>query len=213
MHRVISKRDAPPIRRPGRRIKRMLDITLVLLTAPVLAPLIGLCALAVLLESGRPIFFMQNRTGVGGRRFRMYKFRTMVPNAEQLKHELSHLNELTWPDFKMSNDPRVTRVGRFLRRSSLDELPQLINVLKGDMSLVGPRPTSFAADTYDLWQTERLEVTPGVTGLWQVSGRSDVDFDERARLDIEYIEKQSMLYDLQILLRTITAIFTKRGAY
>ncbi|QEG41903.1 sugar transferase [Roseimaritima ulvae] len=213
MHRVISKRTAPPIRRPGRRIKRVLDITLVLLTAPVLAPLIGLCALAVLLESGRPIFFLQNRTGVGGRRFRMYKFRTMVPNAEQMKHELAHLNELTWPDFKMSNDPRVTRVGRFLRRSSLDELPQLINVLKGDMSLVGPRPTSFAADTYDLWHTERLEVTPGVTGLWQVSGRSDVDFDERARLDIEYIEKQSMLYDLQILLKTFAAIFTKRGAY
>lgn len=213
MHRVIQRRSAPPIRRPGRRTKRLLDITLVLIAMPVLIPVMGLCALAVLLESGRPVFFFQNRTGVGGRRFRMFKFRTMVPNAEQLKQELADFNELTWPDFKMTNDPRVTRVGRFLRRSSLDELPQLINVLIGDMSLVGPRPTSFAADTYDLWHTERLEVTPGVTGLWQISGRSDVDFDERARLDIEYIEKQSMLYDLQILARTVTAIFTKRGAY
>ncbi len=213
MHRVIQKRNTPPIRRPGRRLKRLLDITLVLIAMPVLLPVMGLCALAVLLESGRPIFFFQNRTGVGGRRFKMFKFRTMVPNAEQLKHELADLNELTWPDFKMTNDPRVTKVGRFLRRSSLDELPQLINVLIGDMSLVGPRPTSFAAETYDLWQTERLEVTPGVTGLWQISGRSDVDFDERARLDIEYIENQSMLYDLQILVRTVTAIFTKRGAY
>ena len=114
-----------------------------------------LCAVAILVESGRPVFFLQNRTGIGGRRFKMFKFRTMVPNAEELKKDLADLNELTWPDFKISNDPRVTKIGRFLRRSSLDELPQLINVLTGDMSLVGPRPTSFAAETYDLW-SDRL---------------------------------------------------------
>ncbi|WP_153558898.1 sugar transferase [Roseimaritima sediminicola] len=213
MFRVIPGRNPPPIRRPSRRIKRGLDVLLIVLAAPLVLPLLGLCAVAILIETGRPVFFFQDRTGVGGRRFRMFKFRTMVPNAEQMKHELAHLNELTWPDFKISDDPRVTRVGRFLRRSSLDELPQLINVLKGDMSLVGPRPTSFAAETYQLWHTERLEVTPGVTGLWQISGRSDVDFDDRARLDIEYIENQSLLYDLSILLRTVTAIVSKRGAY
>ncbi len=143
----------------------------------------------------------------------MYKFRTMVSDAEKLKQNYADLNELSWPDFKISDDPRVTRVGRFLRKTSLDELPQIINVLKGDMSLVGPRPTSFDASTYDLWHTERLEVLPGITGLWQVNGRSDVDFDERARLDIEYIEKQSVWLDLWILYRTIFVIFNQRGAY
>ncbi|EMI16423.1 undecaprenyl-phosphate galactose phosphotransferase [Rhodopirellula maiorica SM1] len=186
---------------------------MVLMAAPIILPVFMLCAVAILIESGRPVFFLQNRTGIGGRRFKMFKFRTMVPNAEELKKDLADMNELTWPDFKISDDPRVTKIGRFLRRSSLDELPQLINVLTGDMSLVGPRPTSFAADTYDLWHTERLEVTPGVTGLWQVSGRSDVDFDERARMDIEYIENQSFVYDARILAKTVTAIFSKRGAY
>jgi len=137
----------------------------------------------------------------------------MVNNAEQLKKNLGHMNELTWPDFKISNDPRITRVGSFLRRTSLDELPQLINVLKGNMSLVGPRPTSFVAESYDLWQTERLEVMPGITGLWQISGRSDVDFDERSRLDIKYLENQSFFYDIRILLLTVAAIMSKRGAY
>jgi lipopolysaccharide/colanic/teichoic acid biosynthesis glycosyltransferase len=137
----------------------------------------------------------------------------MLVNAEQIKQELEHLNELTFPDFKISNDPRMTRVGRLLRKTSLDELPQIFNVLKGDMSLVGPRPTSFAAQTYSLWQTERLEVLPGITGLWQVNGRSDLDFDERARLDIQYIESRSYWLDVLILLRTPLAVFVGRGAY
>ena len=136
-----------------------------------------------------------------------------VKSMQTLKQNYADLNELSWPDFKISDDPRVTRVGRFLRKTSLDELPQIINVLKGEMSLVGPRPTSFDASTYDLWHTERLEVLPGITGLWQVNGRSDVDFDERARLDIEYIEKQNAWLDLWILYRTIFVIFNQRGAY
>ena len=139
------------------------------------------------------------RTGQGGIRFRMFKFRTMFTNAEDLKEDYLHLNQLTWPDFKISDDPRVTRVGHLLRKTSLDELPQLLNVLKGDMSLVGPRPTSFDASTYDLWHTERLEVMPGITGLWQISGRGDVDFDERLRMDVEYIERQSIWLDLWII--------------
>ena len=143
----------------------------------------------------------------------MYKFRTMLVNAEELKAKYAHLNELTWPDFKITNDPRVTSVGRWLRKTSLDELPQILNVLKGEMSLVGPRPTSFAASTYALWHTERLEVLPGITGLWQINGRSDVDFEERLKLDVEYIERQSLRLDLWILLRTALVVFAQRGAY
>jgi lipopolysaccharide/colanic/teichoic acid biosynthesis glycosyltransferase len=137
----------------------------------------------------------------------------MLTNAEELKLAYAHLNELTWPDFKITNDPRVTRVGKILRKTSLDELPQVLNVLKGDMSLVGPRPTSFAPDTYRLWHTERLEVVPGITGLWQVHGRSNLDFDDRLKLDIAYIERQSLWMDIQILVRTIGQVFVGDGAY
>ncbi len=143
----------------------------------------------------------------------MFKFRTMLKNAEQLKEAYAHLNELPPPDFKITDDPRITRVGRFLRRTSLDELPQVFNVLSGDMSLVGPRPTSFDVSTYQLWHTERLEVRPGITGLWQISGRSDVDFDQRLALDIEYIERRSLGLDLWILWRTVGAVVKQRGAY
>ena len=153
------------------------------------------------------------RTGKGGRRFRMLKFRTMVPNAEVLKKELAHLNELQWPDFKITNDPRITRVGRILRKTSLDELPQLINVIRGEMSLVGPRPTSFAADTYDLWHTERLDVKPGLTGLWQIIGRGEMEFDERVRLDIEYIQRRCLRLDMQILAMTVLAVVQQRGRH
>jgi lipopolysaccharide/colanic/teichoic acid biosynthesis glycosyltransferase len=200
--------------RPTYRLaKRMLDIALCLMAMPFLLPVIGLCALLIWIEDPGPIFFTQLRTGKGGARFKIFKMRTMVKNAEQLKQKYAHLNELTWPDFKITDDPRVTRIGKILRKTSLDELPQIFNVLKGDMSLVGPRPTSFDVSTYSLWHTERLEVLPGLTGLWQVSGRSNLDFDDRLRLDIEYIERQSLWLDLQILVRTVTAIFTQRGAY
>lgn len=194
-------------------IKRCFDITICLALMPVVLPVLVGCALAVRLDSPGPIFFCQQRTGKRGRRFQMFKFRTMVQNAEELKKELAHLNQLTWPDFKMDNDPRITRVGAFLRKTSLDELPQILNVLKGDMSLVGPRPTSFSASTYDLWHTERLEVLPGITGIWQVSGRSDVDFNERVRMDCEYIRRQSFWLDLHILYQTLAAVVTRRGAY
>ena len=142
----------------------------------------------------------------------MYKFRSMVPNAEELKKELAHLNELKWPDFKITDDPRVTRIGNILRKTSLDELPQLINVLKGEMSLVGPRPTSFAPDTYDLWQTVRLDVVPGLTGLWQIIGRAETEFYERLRLDIMYIKHRTLWLDIQILFRTVLAVIAQRGA-
>jgi len=194
--------------------KRIMDLTLVLLAIPFILPVLLLIAFLIKLESPNgPVIFVQNRTGKDGKRFKMYKFRSMMPNAEELKKELAHLNELKWPDFKVTNDPRVTRVGHILRITSLDELPQLLNVLKGDMSLVGPRPTSFAPETYDLWQTERLEVMPGITGLWQILGRGETEFYERLRLDIAYIRHRSLWLDVQILFRTILVVISRRGAY
>ena len=192
--------------------KRFTDLCLGGFIFIAMLPVFALCIIAIKLGSKGPVFFLQVRTGKGGRRFKMYKFRTMVVNAIELKEKYLHLNTLTYPDFKVPNDPRITRVGKFLRRTSLDELPQLLNVLKGEMSLVGPRPTSFCSSTYDLWQTERLGVTPGITGLWQVSGRANIDFDDRNRLDIEYIKNQSFWYDIKILFKTFSCVFKRDGA-
>jgi len=194
--------------------KRAMDLILVLITLPLWLPLNAAIALIIWLTSpGAPVVFKQLRTGKGGRRFNMYKFRTMVPNAEELKSQYAYLNELQWPDFKITNDPRITSVGRFLRRTSLDEMPQLFNVLIGDMSLVGPRPTSFGAETYKLWHTERLDVPPGLTGLWQIVGRAQVEFDDRLRLDIAYIEHRCLWLDINILMRTALAVFSQKGAH
>jgi len=195
-------------------LKRGMDILLVTFASPVWVPMFCVIALLIWISApGAPVMFSQLRTGEGGKRFPMYKFRTMVPNAEKLKAEYAHLNELKWPDFKITNDPRVTLVGRILRKTSLDELPQLLNVLRKDMSLVGPRPTSFGAETYQLWHTERLDVIPGITGLWQIEGRGRLEFDQRLRLDIAYIERASLWLDTLILFRTITAVFKQRGAH
>jgi lipopolysaccharide/colanic/teichoic acid biosynthesis glycosyltransferase len=200
--------------RTYRYAKRALDLFVCLAAMPVLLPVLALTALLIKLESpGGPVVFSQYRTGKHGRRFKIYKFRTMVPNAEALKKELAHLNELKWPDFKITNDPRITRVGRVLRKTSLDELPQIWNVLRGEMSLVGPRPTSFEASTYKLWQTERLDVVPGLTGLWQVCGRAQTEFDQRLRLDIDYIENRCLLLDIELLFRTVAVVFNGRGAH
>lgn len=194
--------------------KRIMDLFLVIVTLPLWLPLNGIIALIIHLTSpGAPVVFRQLRTGKGGRRFYMYKFRTMVPNAEELKAKYAHLNELQWPDFKITNDPRITRIGKFLRKTSLDEIPQLFNVLKGEMSLVGPRPTSFGAETYKLWHTSRLDVMPGLTGLWQIIGRAQLEFDDRLRLDIAYIERASLWLDINILFRTVVAVFQSRGAH
>ena len=192
-------------------LKRAIDVGLCLLFAPVILPVMALCALAVRLDSRGPVLFRQQRTGRHGRRFPMYKFRTMLRNAEELKAQLAHLNVLPPPDFKIPNDPRITSVGRFLRKTSLDELPQILNVVRGDMSLVGPRPTSFASSTYSLWHTERLEVPPGITGLWQVHGRNSTTFDERLRLDIDYIRNMSLGLDFKILMRTVVAVVRRSG--
>ena len=193
--------------------KRAFDLAVCVLLLPVVLPVLLLCALVIFLDSPTgPVHIAQTRTGKDGVRFRMVKFRTMVPNAEALKPALAHLNERPWPDFKITDDPRITRVGRVLRQTSLDELPQLINVVKGEMSLVGPRPTSFEPSTYSFWHTYRLEVTPGVTGLWQVKGRNETNFDERLRLDIEYIRRRSFVLDLKILLQTVPTVLRRSGA-
>jgi lipopolysaccharide/colanic/teichoic acid biosynthesis glycosyltransferase len=195
-----------------RSLKRSMDLAIGVMVLPPVLLMIGLCAIAIKIDSPGPAFFGQMRTGKGGRRFKMYKLRTMVRNADEMKTKLSHLNTLSYPDFKIVNDPRITRAGRFLRKTSLDELPQIFNVLRGDMSLVGPRPTSFSAAKYSLWHTARLETKPGITGLWQISGRNELDFDDRLRLDIAYLRHQSIWLDLKILFRTIGAVFSGRGA-
>ena len=193
--------------------KRLFDLSISLICLPLVAPFMIVVSAFIWFSDPGPIFFTQWRTGLGGRRFCMYKFRTMVTNAEKLKQELMHLNELQLPDFKIKDDPRLTAIGRFLRKTSLDEFPQIFNVIRGEMSLVGPRPTSFDVRTYALTHTERLEVIPGITGLWQISGRSDIDFDDRVRLDVAYIENRSFWFDLKILVKTIVALSHQRGAY
>jgi lipopolysaccharide/colanic/teichoic acid biosynthesis glycosyltransferase len=192
--------------------KRVFDLAVSLLLMPFVVIVLALCALAIWLDSPGPILLKQERTGLHGRRFRMLKLRTMVRDAEALKASLAPLNILPPPDFKIIDDPRITRAGRLLRRTSLDELPQILNVIRGDMSLVGPRPTSFAATTYDIWHTERLEIKPGITGLWQVKGRNRMSFDDRLRLDIRYVRHRSILLDMKILASTIRAVVTGSGA-
>lgn len=194
--------------------KRMLDVTLAACLLILLAPALALIAFAVALDSPGPVLFRQTRCGKNGRTFTFLKFRSMVANAEAQRSGLEALNESDGPIFKIRNDPRVTRVGRVLRQSSLDELPQLWNVLRGDMSLVGPRPPlPNEVARYEPWQHKRLLVRPGITGLWQVSGRSDVGFREMVRLDLEYIERWSLWFDFHILLRTILAVIGAEGAY
>lgn len=196
------------------RTKRCSSAVFGLLLLAALAPLMLLVALLIKLSSRGPVFFVQQRTGLYGRRFGMVKFRTMVVNAEALKDSLRHLNKHgpDSVDFKIDRDPRITAIGRWLRRTSLDELPNLFNVVRGDMRLVGPRPTSFRADTYRDHHLRRLGVYPGITGLWQVSGRSDVDFDGRVELDVAYIAQQSPWLDLKILLKTPLKVLTGHGA-
>ncbi len=194
--------------------KRLMDISIVILSMPFWLPLMALATLGVLITSGTPIFFVQLRTGKGGKRFKMYKFRTMVKNAAELAREFASVDKdgsLKAP-LKLKNDPRITPVGKILRKTSLDELPQVINVLLGDMSLVGPRPTSWSLTSYKLWHTERLDVLPGITGLWQISDRGNEDFDEWLRWDIRYIERRSMWFDIMILFRTFTNILKQPGA-
>lgn len=198
-----------------RAVKRLIDILASALGLTLLLPLFGTVALAIRLESPGPVFFHQTRVGRWGELFRMYKFRSMYIDAEERKKALMAENEMNGGVlFKMKRDPRITRVGRFIRKASIDELPQLWNVLIGDMSLVGPRPpVPSEVDQYSLSDRRRLDVIPGITCIWQVSGRSDIPFPEQVELDVQYIESQSLLTDLKILLNTIPAVLLGKGAY
>jgi exopolysaccharide biosynthesis polyprenyl glycosylphosphotransferase len=197
-----------------RVLKRPFDIAASLIGFAILSPLLLAISVAVKLDSRGPVLFRQIRVGKDGREFWFYKFRSMVVDAEAQKQKLMHLNELEGPVFKISNDPRITKVGTFLRRTSLDELPQLLNVLRGDMSLVGPRPPlPNEVEKYEAWQREKLTVVPGITCLWQISGRNHIGFTEWMRLDIEYIRRQSLGLDVKILSRTLPAVLSRKGAY
>ena len=195
--------------------KRSLDIITVMAMCLALAPALIAVALAIWLTDRGSVVFSQTRVGKDGREFKFYKFRSMVSNAEALKLELlkknQHSDDRT---FKMKKDPRVTWIGRFIRRTSIDELPQMWNVLKGDMTLVGPRPAVPAeVAKYSASDRRRLAVTPGLTCIWQVSGRSEIPFPQQVELDVEYIQKRSFTFDIVLLARTIPAVLTARGAY
>jgi exopolysaccharide biosynthesis polyprenyl glycosylphosphotransferase len=195
-------------------LKRAIDIIVSTVVLVVFAPLLLAVALLIRFTSPGPILFGQVRLGFNKRRFTMYKFRSMVPDAERIQEELLHLNEMSGPVFKMRNDPRVTPMGRILRKTSLDELPQLFNVLKGEMSLVGPRALSVR--DYQLfnedWQRRRFSVPPGITCLWQIHGRNSIPFERWMELDMQYIDKWSLWLDLKILARTIPAVLKGSGA-
>jgi exopolysaccharide biosynthesis polyprenyl glycosylphosphotransferase len=195
-------------------IKRAMDVVLVGGGLIAISPVLALIALAIKLDSHGPVFYRQTRVGKNGRHFSMLKFRSMCVDADKKLDDLKHQNEATGPLFKIKADPRITRIGRIMRRYSLDELPQLFNVVRGEMSLVGPRPPLPAeVAEYEDWQLGRLRATPGLTGLWQVSGRSEVPFHDMVRLDLHYIRNWSLSLDLEILLRTVPAVVSSRGAY
>lgn len=196
-------------------VKRLFDILASFILLLLLLPMFGVIALAIRLESPGPILFKQMRVGRWGQLFTMWKFRSMYVDAEARKAELLQQNEMAGGViFKMKQDPRVTRVGRLIRKTSIDELPQLWNVLKGEMSLVGPRPPVISeVNQYSLADRRRLEVIPGITCIWQVSGRSEIPFEQQVELDVQYIESQSFWTDIKILLKTIPALLLGKGAY
>ena len=195
-------------------IKRAFDIIASLLGLIILSPIFLVCAIAIYIEDGGPVIFKQDRNGKDGKIFRMYKFRSMCKNAEELHKELLKMNELDGPAFKMKDDPRLTRVGKFIRKTSLDELPQLVNILKGEMSVVGPRPLpTYETEQCTPYQNQRLKVKPGLTCYWQCSGRSDIPFDEWMELDLKYIKEANIWIDIKIICRTALSVLGKRGAY
>lgn len=193
--------------------KRALDIICSLLGLIVLSPVLLIVAILIKLESKGPVIFSQKRVGLNGEEFKMYKFRSMVQNAEELKEKLVKQNEMSGPMFKIKEDPRVTKVGRFIRKTSIDEIPQLINILKGDMSLVGPRPSlPKEVAKFETWMLDRLNVKPGLTCYWQVSGRNNIDFIEWMKLDLKYVEDRSLLLDLKLIFKTSFVLFGDKNA-
>ena len=196
-----------------RAVKRFFDVILSILAMVVLSPVFLITAIAIKHEDGGPVVFAQDRSGLNGTAFKMYKFRSMVKNAPELHGSLLDKNELDGPAFKLKNDPRITRVGRFIRKSSIDELPQLINIIKGDMSIVGPRPLPvYETEQCNEYQNQRLFMKPGLTCYWQVMGRNDIGFDEWVELDLKYIKRAGFFTDLGLIIMTFGAVLSGKGA-
>lgn len=194
-------------------IKRLIDVVCSFLGVLVLSPLFIIISIIIKTTSKGPVFFSQKRVGKNGKEFEMYKFRSMVVNAEELKAKLAAQNEMSGPMFKMKDDPRVTKVGKFIRKTSIDELPQLWNVLKGDMSLVGPRPSlPKEVAQFEEWMYKRLEVKPGLTCYWQVSGRNNIDFEDWMKLDIKYVDERSTWIDIKLIFKTVGVLFGDKNA-
>ena len=194
-------------------IKRMLDFIISLVALIILSPLMLIIYILVKINLGSPAFFVQERVGYKGNHFKMYKFRSMVLNAEELKEKLQEKNEMSGPMFKMKDDPRVTKIGKFIRKTSIDELPQLINVLLGQMSLVGPRPSlPKEVEKFETWMLERLNVKPGLTCYWQVSGRNDIDFEDWMKLDIKYVNERNLWIDIKLIFKTVFVLFGDKHA-
>ena len=194
--------------------KRFGDIVLSLIGLIVLSPLFLIVAIIIKLEDGGAVFYIQERNGINGKVFRMYKFRSMCVNAEAIHKDLLNQNELDGPAFKMKNDPRVTKVGKFIRKTSIDELPQLINIVKGDMSIVGPRPLpTYETAQCNAYQNQRLLVKPGLTCYWQCCGRNNISFDEWIEMDLRYIREAGIWTDTKLILKTFGAVIRSEGAY
>ena len=194
--------------------KRTIDIIGAGLGLILLSPIIAVVACAVKFTSKGPVFFSQKRVGKNGELFEMYKFRSMVVNAEELKENLEEQNEMSGPMFKIKDDPRVTKVGKFIRKTSIDELPQLWNILKGDMSLVGPRPSlPKEVEQFDNWMFKRLSVRPGLTCYWQVSGRNNIDFEDWMKLDVKYVEERNFWIDIKLIFKTVFVLFGDKNAH
>lgn len=194
-------------------IKRAVDVVASIVAIVVLSPVFLVTAIAIYMEDGAPAFFVQERNGLYGKVFRIYKFRSMCRDAEKIHQSLLTQNELDGPAFKMKNDPRLTKIGKFIRKTSIDELPQLFNILKGEMSIVGPRPLpTYETAKLNEYQKQRMNVKPGLTCYWQCSGRNDIPFDEWMELDMKYIEEESMLTDIRIILKTVVSVMTGKGA-
>lgn len=193
--------------------KRFIDILLSLFGLIIVSPIMLIVAILIKLESTGPVIFSQKRVGLNGKEFNMLKFRSMVQNAEELKEKLQKQNEMSGPMFKMKEDPRVTKVGKFIRKTSIDELPQLINVLKGEMSLVGPRPSlPKEVAKFEPWMLERLNVKPGLTCYWQVSGRNNIDFEDWMKLDIKYVKDRNLGLDIKLIFKTFFVLFGDKNA-
>lgn len=193
--------------------KRTLDFMGSFLGLVILSPILLIVAILIKLESKGPAIFSQSRIGLNGKEFKMYKFRSMVQNAEELKEKLAKENEMSGPMFKMKNDPRVTKVGKFIRKTSIDELPQLFNILKGDMTLVGPRPSlPREVEKFESWMLKRLEVKPGLTCYWQVSGRNNIDFYDWMKLDLKYVDDMSFWLDIKLIFKTAFVLFGDKNA-